>query len=171
MRSKARLCGLLLALVLAVPSAGQPGGQEPSRRVVTTTRLVALFSGLESELMTAIQRKDKSALDSRLQEDFSLWTPAPPGAPLPREEWMAQALASSIQSFQVRQMAVQMAGDTAVVNFVLDQTASSHQEHSRSFFIVDLWKQAGDQWQLSTRYQAPLAGASWPGPKRPTGKE
>lgn len=60
-----------------------------TQRVVTTTRLAALFSKLEQQWNQAIQQKeDKAALERILSEEFEQWTPAPPGAPLLREEWL-----------------------------------------------------------------------------------
>src|SRR5690242_19967977 len=92
-----------------------PGG----RRIVTTTRLVAKFSDLEEQLNLAIQRKDKTRLGKLLSEDFEQWTPAPPGDPVPRDEWTSAVLSmSSVQAFQIRHMAVHLIGDSAVVNFV-----------------------------------------------------
>lgn len=148
-----------------------PGG----RRIVTTTRLVAKFSDLEEQLNRAIQRKDQARLSKLLSEDFEQWTPAPPGDPLPREEWMSAALtASSVQAFQIRQMAVHTVGDSAVVNFVQTERAvCGARDCSTSSFVVDLWRQDRNSAQLLVRYQSKLPGpvASDTNPPRPSGKE
>jgi len=48
-------------------------------RVVITTRLVAIFSELESNVLTALQKKDGAALDKLLSDEFQVWTADPPG--------------------------------------------------------------------------------------------
>lgn len=163
----------LFAVLLQVPSfalgqALESGG----RRIVTTTRLVARYSDLERQLTNAMQHKDEAALGRLLAEDFEQWTPAPPGDPLPREEWMHNALtAVTIQSFQLRQMAVRMVGETAVVSFVQSQRAVCNgRDCSGDSFIVDLWQQHKDAPQLLVRYASDIKRLPQLPPK-PTGKE
>ena len=110
-----------------------------------------------------------------MSEDFELWTPAPPGDPVPREDWIHIVLtAFTLQSFQIRQMAVRTVGDTAVVSFVQTERAiCTGRDCSGSSFVVDLWQQDKDAAQLLVRYQSKLSGPMALGPysPKPTGKE
>lgn len=166
----------LAAAILQVPPLAFAQPKEPGgRRIVTTTRLVSKFSDLEEQLTRAIQHKDEARLSKLVSEDFEQWTPAPPGDPVPREEWMHNVLtASTLQSFQIRQMAVHTAGDTAVVSFVQTERAiCTGRDCSGSSFVVDLWQQDKDAAQLLVRYESKLSGptALAPDSPKPTGKE
>ena len=166
--SLALFVGLLQIPSFAVGQAPEPGG----RRIVTTTRLVARYSDFEQQLTNAMRHKDEAALSRLLAEDFEQWTPDPPGDPLPREDWMHNALtAFTIQSFQLRQMAVRMVGDTAVVSFVLSQKAvCDGRECGGDSFIVDLWQEHKDAPQLLVRYASDIKRLPRL-PSKPTGKE
>ncbi len=157
-------------LLVLLPVLGFAQNSAP-QRIVTTTRLVAQFSELEAQLLRAVQQHDSAALDGLLGVDFAVWTPAPSGAPIPREDWTANALRTSIQFFRVRQMAVQMARDTAVVNFVLDERSKANgKDTSGQFFVVDLWNPKDNGWQLATRYLAKVSSQPQTAPTKPTGK-
>ncbi len=163
----------LFAALLQVPSFALGQAREPAgRRIVTTTRLVARFSELEQQLTNAMRHKDEAELSKLLSEDFEQWTPAPPGDPLPREDWIHNALtAFTIQSFQLRQMAVRMVGETAVVSFVLSQKAvCDGRECGGDSFIVDLWQEHKNAPQLLVRYASDIKTLPQSPPK-PTGKE
>lgn len=165
----------LLAVLLQIHSPALAQTSESGgRRIVTTTRLVAQFSDLEQKLTEAVQHKDKAALNRFLSDDFEVWTPAPPGDPIPREEWLQNVLNGFIlQSFQLRQMAVRMAGETAVVSFVQHRVCKG-QDCSGDRFIVDLWQQHNGAQQLIVRYESPAQALGQqvpPSPPRPTGKE
>lgn len=164
------LVGILLAASLAA-AYGQT--IKPPGRIVTTTRLVAIFSELENDCVKAIQQNDGARLNKLLSEDFEVWTPAPPGHPIPREDWLKQA--EKPQSFSIRQMAVRgLANDISIASFVLSETVNPPAAKPRNTFVVDVWKKSGDQWQLTDRYASPFAGAipaATPGDKRPTGKQ
>ena len=165
----------LLAICFQIPSPA--GGQVPEShgpRIATATRLVAQFSGLEQRLNHAIQNKNGAALDKLLSEEFEQWTPAPPGDPTPREEWLHKVLTGfTLRSFQLRQMAVRMVGETAVVSFIQSQQAvCDSQDCSGSSFVVDLWQQRGGAPRLLVRYDSQsLVRQPPPSPPAPTGKE
>ena len=79
--------------------------------------------------------------------------------------------AFTIQSFQLRQMAVRMVGDTAVVSFVLSQKAvCDGRECGGDSFIVDLWQEHKDAPQLLVRYASDIKRLPRL-PSKPTGKE
>lgn len=156
-----------------VLAAAQPSQSHP--RVVTTTRLVAEYSDLEQQLNRAIQHRDEAAVGKLLADDFEQWTPTPPGDPVPREDWLHHALTSfTLRSIRVRQMAVGMVGETAVVSFVQDQqaTCENGRDCSGSHFIVDLWQPHNGVPQLHVRYDSEkLAQRAPSSPPKPTGKE
>jgi hypothetical protein len=164
---------LVVLLALTLSAAAQ--SPSPPGRIVTTTRLVGVFSGLESDLENAIQRKDANAVNHLMSEDFQVWTPAPPGHPIPREDWWNQVSSEKLESFHIRQMAVRaIAEDTSIASFVLSETFNQGTAKTRNTFVVDVWKQSADKWQLTDRYAASVAPqkASAPtGDKRPTGRQ
>lgn len=156
------------------PASAQVAESRPGR-IATTTRLVKEFSELEQNLNTAIQRRDGATLNKLLSEDFEQWTPAPPGDPVAREQWMQGALdrGFALRSFEIRQMAVQMVNETAVVSFVQACSAICNgRDCSSNAFIVDLWQRQNGNPQLLVRYRCEIspreAGPSAP---KPTGKE
>src|SRR5512142_1788516 len=75
----------VVLLLLTLAFGGGARGQ-----VATTTRLVTLFTNLEAEMMTAVQQRQPAA-ERLLSPDFQVWTPQPPGAPVPRAEWLRSA--------------------------------------------------------------------------------
>ena len=111
----------LVTSVLAQTSSAPTRPTPP--RIVTRTRLQVVFSSLEDQWLKAVQAKDKGALNKLLAEDFEVWTAAPPGEPLPREDWQTAAMARKLVSFRIRQMAVRSARpDVSVASFVLTET-------------------------------------------------
>jgi ketosteroid isomerase-like protein len=160
---------LALCLSLPAPVHAQEAAGRPS---VTRTRLVVLFSELETDCLKAIQRKDAAALQRRLHEDFQVWTPEPPGSPLPREEWLDSVLKGyELRSFKLHQMAVRSFGETAVVSFVLHtEAAAGGADKSGDSFVVDVWVQHGQDWLLSDRYVSEAPAAPGATSTKPTGK-
>ena len=161
-------------LLLALPALCAAQNQVAPGRVVITTRLVAIFSDLESNMLTALQKRDIAALDKSLSDEFQVWTADPPGSPLPREDWQAQALASPPASFHLRQMAVRrVSDDVAIASFVLQESSTRDgKEISEQQFIVDVWKKAGDGWLCTDRYASIVPESpSQQTDKKPTGKQ
>ena len=159
---------LLAVLLSSLAHAQQPA---PGRqRIVTTTRLIAVFSNLEHELMTGVQQKNKAAVQKLLSDDFAVWTPQPPGDPTPQEDWLASLKQKQISLFRIRQMAVESLDHASVVSFVLTETTGTGaQARMQNYWIVDLWKGEGDTWKLLGRYQSEVR--SMPGAaSRPSGK-
>jgi hypothetical protein len=129
-----------LAHAQSAPRSASPG------RIATTTRLVALFSGQERELNLALQQKDAATLDRLLSPDFQVWTPEPPGHPIPREDWVQQNAGGSFGGARLTQMAVRDLGNSHVVSFVMSRASGAS-------FVVDVWQDAGNgTWKLTDRY-------------------
>ena len=142
--------------------------------IITATRQVTLFTGLEKQLLQAVQKKDKSALAAMLGDDFEI--DMPDADPLAGDDWVESVINKdfTLKSFIIRQVSVADLGDAAVVKYErIQQATFKTKNDSGEFFVVDLWKNSGDSWKLSTRYVAKV-GAVPQSPKiqrKPTGKE
>ena len=136
----------LLALIASLSAPAQAGGDQ-QQRIPTVTRLVQLFSTLESELMTAVQKGDSAAIDKMLADDFELRSGAMPGTPTPRAEWLQRSHGQA--AAPIEQMAVHDYGSAAVVSYLWKRGAR------HDVFIVDVWGKSGDAWKLSARYASP----------------
>ena len=161
----------LLALA-AVAQDHTPTGQPAQGRIMTTTRLVTLFSDLEGRLQRAIRAQDSAAAQALLADDFDVTLAGAPD-PIARDEWLKQALDSHLASYSIRQLAARPTGDGAVVSFLLTQTTGAGPEaKTQQFFIVDVWDQPGTGgWKLLARYAAPVsASPAAAETQRPTGK-
>jgi hypothetical protein len=155
------------------------GAQEPVKpkltpHIITATRQVTIFTGLEKQMLQAIQKKDKAGLEAMLSDDFTIEMPN--ADPLPGDDWLDSVMTKDylLKSFVVRQMSVIDLGNAAVVNFDRIQEASFKTEKDDGeFFVVDLWKKSGDTWKLANRYVAKVNSVPWK-PKtatHPTGKQ
>lgn len=148
--------------------------QEPVKptlqpKIITATRQVTLFSGLEKQLLTGIQKKDQAVLKTLLADDFEIWMPN--GDAVAMEDWLPVVLGKfNLKSFRIGQTSVRDFGDTAIVKFMRSQKADFQgKDESGEFFVVDVWRKSGDSWQLSDRYVSKV-GSVVPSP-RPSGKQ
>ena len=148
--------GMLLCSALA--SAQTPG------RIQTATRFVTIFGNLENQLWDALVRNDTAAAGRLLTDDFAQWSPEPPGAPTPRDDWFKPDR-RDMRNFRVRQMSAKDMGDHVAVNYVLTC------DLPRAFFIVDIWKKAGADWRLESRYLSAVDAAPYRGASLPKGKD
>jgi hypothetical protein len=135
---------------------------------------VALFSGLEKQLIQAVQKKDKDKLRAFLADEFII--DMPDADSMPGDDWMASVLAEdfSLKSFVLRQFAVDDLGNAAVVKFDrIQESTYKGKSDGGEFFVVDLWKKAGDAWKLSNRYVSKVSSVPEIPQKapRPTGKQ
>lgn len=167
------ICAVLIAAGL-VAATQEPVKPELHPRIITATKQVTVFSGLEKQLLAAIQKSDKAALSSMLSDDFVVEMPNADS--LPGDEWLSSVTDKefSLKSYVIRQVSVSDLGDTAVVKFDRIQEATfKGKNESGEFFVIDVWKKSGDSWKLANRYVAKV-GASPSTPKppvRPTGKQ
>ena len=139
----------LFALIcsLSVPVCEVQAGDVPQLRIPTVTRLVQVFSTLESELMVALQKGDSAVINQMLADDFELRSGAMPGTPMPRAEWLRNSHGQA--AMPIEQMAVHDYGTTAVVSFLGKRRAR------QDVFMVDTWSKSGDIWKLAVRYASP----------------
>jgi hypothetical protein len=141
----------LAALLLASAFVPAPLFAQTAR-VPTVTRLVKLFLDLESELLLAQRNGDRAALERRLADDFELRVGAKPGEPVPRADWLDNALAHKPPWLEIEQMAVHEQGTSALVSFLLRPRGA----HEVPTLVVDSWVRSGDDWRLAVRYAAPV---------------
>ena len=157
---KLRVLAPLLAVTISRVAAQEPTKPNLTPTIITATRQVALFTGLEKQMLQAAQKKDKAALEAMTTDDFEI---AMPNAdPLAGVDWEDSVLtpAFTLKSYGIRQMSVSDLGDAAVVKYMRAQQASyKGKDDSGDFFVVDLWKKSGDSWKLANRYVARVSSA------------
>jgi uncharacterized protein DUF4440 len=173
MRLFAACCAGLLC------SAGLSFAQEPVKpplnpRIITATRQVTLFTGIEKQMLQAVQKKDKAALQSMLTDEFYIHLPD--ADPMPGDDWLDSIMSKdyNLKSFIVRQLSVADLGTAAVVSYDRVQESSyKGKSDGGEFYVVDLWKKDGDNWKLSDRYVTKVSSTPVmpKGPVKPTGKQ
>ena len=175
MRVRFFACLLSVLIATAVfPAAQEPVKPALSPRIITATKQVSMFTGLERQLLQAIQKKDKAAAQAMLSDDLII--EMPDADPLPGDDWLDSILAKdyTLKSFVVRQMSAIDLGNAVVVKFDrLQEAASKGQPDSGEFFVVDVWKKSGDTWKLASRYVSKVSSdaSALKKPVKPTGKQ
>jgi ketosteroid isomerase-like protein len=172
-RSSAFIASILF-IVSWVATAQEPLKPTLTPHIITATKQVAVFTGLEKQMLQAIQKKDKAALEAMLDEDFAI--EMPDADSLAGPDWVDSIMAKdfTLKSFIIRQMSAVQLGDAVLVNYDRVQEATSKGNAvSGEFFVVDLWKKAGDSWKLANRYVAKVTATPVmpKADKRPTGKQ
>jgi Domain of unknown function (DUF4440) len=167
-----RLCAFLFASLLV--AAQEPVKPKLTPTIITATRQVTLFTGLEKQMLQAIEKKDKAGLSALLTDEFEI---AQPGAdPLSGDEWTESVMGNdfNLKAFLVRQISVADLGEWAVVKFDrLQQATYQGKDASGEFFVVDLWRKSGDAWRLANRYVAKVGPIpeNFRIQKKPSGKQ
>lgn len=165
------LCWLIGAVTLPI-AAQEPVKPELNPRIITATRQVTMFSGLEKQLLGTIQKNDKAALNAMLTDDFQL--EMPDADPMPGDDWITSVANKefTLKSFVIRQVSVLDLGDSAVVKFDrIQEAAFKGKSESGEFYVVDVWKKSGDSWKLANRYVAKIGAVPVMPRSRPTGKQ
>ena len=164
----------LIVATLLVGAAQEPVKPKLTPSIMTATRQVTLFTGLEKQVLLAVEKKDRAALEAMLMDELEI---AMPGAdPLAGSDWVDSVMGKefTLKSFVIRQMSVADLGDAAVVKFDrLQQASFRSRNDSGEFFVVDLWKKSGDSWKLANRYVAKVGAipATTKLEAKPSGKE
>lgn len=107
---------------------------------------------LSIEWMTAIENKDRKALESILADNYVLQMPGDTSSQyVYRAEWLENAIAMDWSNFRYENVVARVHGDHATVS-------------SRLFFkvapnpltfdsgVIDTWERRGGKWQVTTRY-------------------
>ena len=155
----------------APPKAGAQEQMDPlqgSPKIITATRQVTLFWQIENDLSQALQKKDQTALNKLLPEDFRLWMPNQTGSAISREDWTNSGMETPFPT-QLRQMSAHEYPDIMVVKFIGQEKTPAKGSAAKQYFVVDVWARNGDAWELNDRYMTPIAPIQMP--KRPSGKE
>jgi len=171
-----QLRGVAYLVVLAVSisvAAQEPVKPSLSRRIITATRQVSIFTNLETQLLKAVQAKDQTALKNLISEDCII--EMPDADPLPAEDWLAAVLAKDfmLKKFGVRQVSAVEMGNVVVVKFDrLQEATYKGAPDTGEFFVVDLWRKEGDAWKLASRYVSKVSSVVPPSSDaKPTGKQ
>jgi hypothetical protein len=163
-----------IVTTFTIAAAQEPVKPKLTPHIITATRQVTIFTGLEKQMLQAIQQKDKAGLEAMLSDDFTI--DMPNADPLPGDDWLDSVMTKDflLKSFVVRQMSVIDLGNAAVVKFDRIQEASSKTEKDNGeFFVVDLWQKSGDTWKLANRFVSKISSVPLV-PKndvKPTGKQ
>ncbi len=147
---------LVLSPALALAS-GEQETPDAGGRIPSVTRLVSLFGGLEGRWLKAIRARDASELESVLADDFEMRLASRPDQPIPRAEYLKQALTASAAPWVVRRMAARDLGGPVIVSFRLELDAPAAGPSSR-VFVVDLWEPFQGGWKVAARYVGSVAG-------------
>ena len=164
-------------IALAAFSAGS--AQEPIKpslnpRIITATRQVTIFNGLENQLLRAVQSKDQAGLSKLVSDDCII--EMPDADPLPCDDWMKAVLSKDyvLKTFVVRQLSAVDGADVMVVKFDrVQQSSFKGKPDGGEFFVVDVWKKDGADWKLANRFVSKVSSVPWmpKGDIKPTGKQ
>lgn len=171
-------CLVFIVAIAFTASIAAPA-QEPVKpkltpHIITATKQVTLFTGLERQMLQAVQEKDKAALEAMLDDDFAI--EMPDADPLIAEDWIASVMAKdySLKSFTIRQMSAVDGGNFVLVKFDrVQESTSKGKPDGGEFFVVDVWKKDGETWKLADRFVSKVSSVPFM-PKtdaRPTGKQ
>lgn len=173
---RVRFIACLLPVLIATSVFSVP--QEPVKpaltpRIITATKQVSMFTGMENQLLQAVRKKDKAAAQAMLSDDLII--EMPDADPLGGDDWLDSVISKdyTLKSFGVRQMSAVELGDAVVVKFDrIEESTFKGKPDSGEFFVVDLWKKNGDTWKLANRYVSKVSSVvpAHTAPK-PTGKE
>ena len=169
----ARLLPVLIVTII-FSAAQEPVKPSLTPRIITATKQVAMFTAMESQLLQAIQKKDKGVAQAMLSDDLVI--EMPDADPLPGDDWLESVMAKdyTLKSFVVRQMSAIDLGDAVVFKFDRIQEATfKGKPDGGEFFVVDVWKKTGDAWKLANRYVSKVGSDPFM-PKtdvKPTGKQ
>ena len=153
-----------LLLVIAISLSGfaqKKKGKQHESTEGGVRSFMQLFTNLERDWTTAMQKHDTAALDKLLAPEFIVRTAEHPEHVIDRSEWLEKIVpAYKIESFSQRDMAMRVCpGDIALVSFVQSNkaTVKNSDKHGR-FLIVDVWvaNRSRNQGQAAQRYWAPV---------------
>lgn len=107
---------------------------------------------LSMEWMTAIERKDKTSLESFLADDYVLQMPGDTEHQyVHRSEWLENAISMDWSNFRYENIVARVHGDHATVSSRLYFKVSPYPLTFDSG-VLDVWEKRGGKWQVTTRY-------------------
>ncbi|MGZ4845322.1 MAG: nuclear transport factor 2 family protein [Candidatus Angelobacter sp.] len=166
-----RLVPVLLAAALPA-LAQEPVTPKSNPRIMTATKQVTMFAGLEIQLLQAVQKKDKAGVQAMLSDELAVEMPNTDR--MAGDDWLDSVMAKdyTLKRFGVRQVSVALLGDAAVVKYDrLQEATHKGVADNGEYFVVDVWKKDGDTWKLANRYVSKVSSALPKEAPKPTGKE
>ena len=114
----------ILTLAVLLTSAQEPWNPPLTSRIKTATRQVALFTNLETQMLLAVQKKDKPALSAMLTDDFAVEMPN--ADRMAGEDWLDSVMSKdfALEKFGVHQTSVIDLGSAAIVKYERLQQAT-----------------------------------------------
>ena len=144
------MIGFFLLASAVVQSSPAP---RTTIKISQLTRTVVIFSALETELIEALKNNNQIKLKGLLADDFEMRNAAEPSSPIPYANWLANSLVEAPNyTATLEQMSVHDLNGTAIVNFLWLPSTDNEQLPLAKVFVVDVWRQVGERWQLAIRY-------------------
>ena len=167
------ICGAALLMTTIISLAQEPVKPSLTPRIITATKQVTMFSGLEKQMLHAVESKDRAALESMLTEDCSI--NMPDADAMDCADWIDSVISKdfALTKFVIRQVSVADLGTAAVVSYDrLQYSKYQGKPDGGEFFVVDLWKKDGNAWKLATRNVCKVSSTPYmpKEPVKPTGK-
>jgi hypothetical protein len=151
------LVGLICSTALGQPTVAQTGQLPPPTDV--DPRLTEAMQRAERDFWDAIMHMDAEAIDRFVAPDYTLRIADIPESSLPRTMWMDNTLKRlKPEWYQLQHLAARRLSDDLAVVSLLGATKAtmSGRDYSGSFYLVDLWRKRGEQWQIIARYSSPV---------------
>jgi hypothetical protein len=172
MRCAASICVVLFALV-AFPFREQTNHLPPELPPDTDIdpQLTEQLRQLEQQLGEAAVHRDTKILERLVGPAYTLRLGDAPEQSVPRTDWMENVRSQGAHSYKVESIderyhaARKLTDNLAVVSLLLTQKATDDgHDRSGDFYLVDIWKKSGDQWQITARYSTPTGKNLNPSP-------
>jgi len=165
MRCVALLCIALVAVLLQAQTNRLPP-ELPSPTDVDP-QLTEMLRQLEQKLGEAAMHRDTKAVEHLVGPDYALRMGDAPEQSVPRALWMESLQPQSPHPYKLESLeehyhaARKLTDDLAIVTMLITQKATFvGRDRSGDFYIVDVWKKTGDNWQMIARYSTPVAKQS-----------
>jgi Domain of unknown function (DUF4440) len=162
MRCVALVCIALAACVLQAQTNRLPPELPPPTDV--DPQLTEQLRQLEQEVAEAAIHMDTKAVERLVGPDYALRMGDAPEQSVPRALWMESLQPQSTHPYKLESLeehyhaARKLTDNLAIVTMLITQKATFvGRDRSGDFYIVDVWKKTGDNWQMIARYSTPVA--------------
>ena len=164
MRCAGSICVVLLALVaFAFPQQTNRLPPELPPPTDIDPQLTEQLRQLEQQLGEAAMHMDTKVVERLVGPGYTLRMGDAPEQSVPRALWMESLQPQGAHSYKIESLdehyhaARKLTDNLAVVSLLLTQKATFvGRDRSGDFYIVDVWKKNGDQWQIIARYSTPI---------------
>jgi hypothetical protein len=163
----ALVCALFIALVGSAPQDQIKKSPPELPPLPPPTdidpQLTEQLRQLEQQLGEAAVHVDTKVLERLVGPEYTLRMGDAPEQSVPRAVWMESSRPQGphpykLESFNEHYHAARRLSDNlAAVSLLLTQKATFvGRDRSGDFYIVDIWKKTGDNWQMIARYSTPV---------------